>query len=324
MSLAPMPLAERAALFAQLGAMEQAGVPLDRALATVQLPAQAQRRVQVLARLIGQGRDLAGAGLQAGVFTPLEGSLLRAAQAAGSPARMLLRLAAGYEQQVVQARAIKSRLMLPAAVLLLALLIQPLPALVGGTLSLGGYLWGVLQPLLLLAGLLLAGRWWWQRQSARGQQSALLSRLPVLGRALARRNARDYFESLGLLLEAGMPMFDALPRAQATLRDPAMRSAFLAMQQRVLAGQPLAQAMQALEFPGQPQLAALVRTGEASGTVAATLLGYAQRESLGLAEFEEQLATWLPRLVYAAVALWMAYGLLTGAGIGPRLPAELG
>mgnify|MGYP006185196175 CR=1 FL=1 len=35
------------------------------------------------------------------------------------------------------------------------------------------------------------------------------------------------------------------------------------------------------------------------------------------------LATWLPRLLYAAVMLWMAYGLLTGAGFGPRLPLEL-
>lgn len=36
-----------------------------------------------------------------------------------------------------------------------------------------------------------------------------------------------------------------------------------------------------------------------------------------------QLATWLPRLFYVGVMLWMAYGLITGGGFGPQLPAEL-
>ena len=56
----------------------------------------------------------------------------------------------------------------------------------------------------------------------------------------------------------------------------------------------------------------------------ASLLNYAGVETQKLDSLTEQLAAWLPRVLYAGVMLWMAYGLLTGAGFGPRLPADLG
>ncbi len=326
----PLALSERAALFTRLAALEQAGLPTERALATLQLSPGVQARVAQMARHLQQGRDLASAGYQAGLFSALEFSLLQAAQSAGSPARVYQRLASHYEHQATQAKALRSRLLMPAGVLLLALLIQPLPALVGGSLSLLGYLWGVLQPLLVLALLWGLGRQLWQRlqrPTRSAQVSALddaLLRLPLLGEAHARRNARDYFESLGLLLEAGVPMFEALPKATATLTNSRLRRDFLGLQQRVLAGATLAEAILPLEFPGKAQLVGLIRTGEASGSLPATLLGHAARESAALAAFQTQLATWLPRLVYALLVLWMAYGLLSGGGVGPRLPSELG
>lgn len=328
-SVAPVCLADRAVLFAQLAAMEKAGLPADRALATVQLPGGGQDRVEAMLRLLTQGCDLAAAGQKSGLFTPLEVTLLQAAQSAGSPARVYERLAAHYAHKVTQAKALQSRLLMPAAVLVLALLIQPLPSLVAGSLSLFGYLWGVLRPLLILIALVLCGRQLLlrlERPAAlrAGALDAWLLGVPLFGQAHARRNTRDFFESLGLMLEAGLPMFAALPKACATLSNSHLRRDFLALQQRVRAGAPLAQAILPLDFPGKPQLASLIRTGEASGTLPATLLAYAARESLALTDFQEQLATWLPRLVYVAVALWMAYGLLTGAGIAPRLPAELG
>lgn len=326
----PLSSGERASLFAQLAAMEKAGLPLDRALATLQLPAPVQKRVEAMLRLQAQGRDLAAAGLRAGLFSALEFTLLQAALSAGSPARLYERLAQSHAHKAAQAKALQARLLMPAAVLVLALLIQPLPSLVGGSLSPGGYLWGVLQPLLVLAALFFLGRQMLRRlaqpaASARVRAlDAWLLRVPLFGQAHARGNARDCFESLGLMLEAGLPMFEALPKACATLGNSQLRRDFLAMQQRVQAGAPLAQAMLPLDFPGKPQLASLVRTGEASGTLPATLLAYAARESQALADFQAQLATWLPRLVYVAVSLWMAYGLLTGGGFAPRLPAELG
>ena len=154
---APLPLQQRAELFAHLGAMEQAGVPVSQALSSLSLGAPWQAAVARLQREVKAGRSLAVAGRLSGLFSPLEVSLLQAAEQAGSPARLYQRLASQYAEQARQRKAMQSRLYLPGATLLLALLIQPLPALVGGSLSVAGYLWAVLQPLLWLALAVCAG-----------------------------------------------------------------------------------------------------------------------------------------------------------------------
>ena len=328
-SVTSLPLAERAALFSQLAALEQAGVPVDRAFAMLQLLPASQARVAVAGAHIAKGRDVASAGQASGLFTALEVTLLQAAQSAGSPAQLYQRLAKHYAQQAQHAKSVRSRLLLPAATLLLALLVQPLPSLISGQLSVLGYTWGVLQPLLLIAALV----YWLRGRIQRLQRPAPQAhgrakdgwwlRVPLLGEAYARRNVRDYWETLGMLLEAGLPMFSAMPKALATLTNAQLRQDFFALQQRVLAGESLALALRPMSFPGQPLLRGLIVSGEASGTLAAALLSFAQRESAALASFQEQLAAWLPRLAYLLVALWMAYGLLSGGGIISEMPAEL-
>lgn len=318
----PLSLQTRAQLFNHLAAMEKAGVAAEQALLSLSLPKRANAALQRLQAQISGGRDMASAGLRCGVFSPLESSLLHAAQAGGCLAAVYQRLAERYTHQAQQAAALQSRLLMPAAVLGLALFIQPLPALVGGQLGVGSYLWQCLWPLLLLAALYQLGRWLFTRDSQSATRAAALDRLlgyvPVFGTASIQRNLRDFFDSLGLLLEAGVPLLDALPKAGATLRSLALRRQFAQLGAAVRRGQSLAQALAALDFPGQPLLLGLVRTGEASGTLAASLLRYADLESQKLDSLTEQLATWIPRLLYAAVMLWMAYGLLTGAGFGPR------
>lgn len=327
-SAVPLPLQQRAELFSHLGAMEQAGVPVSQALSSLSLGPTWQAAIARLQREVAAGRSLAVAGRVSGLLSPLEVNLLQAAEQAGSPERLYQRLASQYAEQARQRQAMQARLYLPGATLLLALLIQPLPALVGGSLSVAGYLWSVLQPLLWLA----LAVWGWAQLRRQGEQGLLATnrglatiglRLPLVGVSLARRAVRDYFTSLGLLLEAGVALFEAMPLAAASLGNAALREDFMALQARVVAGQPLAQALQNMTFPGQPQLRALVASGEASGTLPAVLLAFAQRQGQQQASFEEQLATWLPRLAYLLVALWMAHGLITGGGIGPSVPPDL-
>lgn len=321
--------ASRAQLFGHLAAMEKAGVPVAQALLSVALPGHAKAALQGLQVQVAGGRDMASAGLRSGLLTPLDSSLLGAAQASGCLAAIYQRLAERYAHRARQVAAVKSRLLMPAAVLVLALLIQPLPALVGGQLSLAGYLWGVLWPLLVLGMLYALGRGLYRRSESApvgmvSSSAGLLASVPILGPTLLRRNLRDFFDSLGLMLEAGMPMLEALPKACAVIRHAPLRKRLSSVQLAVQRGQSLAQALASVDFPGQGLALGLIRTGEASGTLPASLLNYAGVETQKLDSLVEQLATWLPRLLYAAVMLWMAYGLLTGTGFGPRLPADLG
>jgi len=319
---------ERAQFFAHLAAMEKAGVPALHALRSLSVPAHARGVQAELQAQLERGADMATAGLRSGWLIPLDATLLRAGQASGCLAAVYQRLAERYAHRAKQAAALKSRLIMPAAVLVLALLIQPLPQLVSGQLSVAGYLWGVRWPLLSMTALYGLGRSLYRRRQAAPAAKAslletLLVRVPLLGTALLRRNLRDFFDSLGLMLEAGMPMLDALPKACAAISHAPLRKRFSALQLAVQSGQSLTQALNTVDFPGHGLALGLVRTGEASGTLPASLLNYAAVETQKLDGFFEQLATWLPRLLYAAVMLWMAYGLVTGAGFAPRMPVEL-
>ena len=324
-----LPIGVRAELFNHLAAMEQAGVPATRAFATLHLPAAFQPRLLRMQRHLAQGRDLASAGALSELFSAFEVSLLRAAQQAGSPAPLYRRLAENYARREQARRQVRARLLLPAAVLLLALLVQPLPALVSGSLGIAGYLWGVLQPLLLVAVPVIALRALLVRLQQPGtgaprDMAYLLRSLPLFGQAYLRRNVHDFFDSLALLLTAGVPMLEALPHACATLGDSWLRTQFERLAPAIAAGQSLGQALRALpDFPGRSRVVALVLTGEGSGTLDEMLRVHAGHERQALADFHAQLATWLPRLAYLLVALWLAYSLLSGAAFSPRLPPEL-
>ena len=67
----------------------------------------------------------------------------------------------------------------------------------------------------------------------------------------------------------------------------------------------------------------MVNTGETSGTLPDMLARHCQAENHALDMFWNDVAQWLPRMAYVAVALWIAFGLLTGAGFAPRLPAGI-
>lgn len=321
-------LRSRAGLFAHLGAMERAGVPIDRALASLSLGVRHETAVKRLRQMVDNGRDLASSGQLSGVFTPLESALVRAAQEAGALAHIYEQLAQRYDEQARHAAELKSHLLLPAGVLLLALAVKPLPALVAGNLSTAGYLAAVLLPVLWLSILLFGARALWRRwQQRRADQPCplddLLLALPVLGSLQRRADIRNFCDSLGLLLEAGMPVLDALPRASSAVNNARLRRDFANLAPRVAAGQSLVRAFDGLSFPGKAMLIGVLNTGEATGRPGEALLRFARLQAQQLATSQQMLASWAPRLFYLAVAIWMAYGLLTGGGFFPALPAEL-
>ena len=321
-------LRSRADLFAHLGAMEQAGVPIDRSLASLTLGARHEAALKRLRQMVGNGRDLASSGQLSGVFTPLESGLVHAAQEAGALTHIYRQLAQRYDEQARHVTELRSRLLLPAGVLLLALVVKPLPALVAGGLSGFGYLLAVLLPLLWLSGLLWAvsalwRRWQQRRSEGPGLLDDLLLALPLFGSLQRRADLRNFCDSLGLLLEAGMPVLDALPRACSAISNARLRRDFASLAPRITAGQSLVRAFDGLSFPGKAMFIGVLNTAEATGRPGEALLRFARLQAQQLASQQQSLATWLPRLFYLAVAAWMAYGLLSGGGFFPALPAEL-
>jgi general secretion pathway protein F len=140
---------------------------------------------------------------------------------------------------------------------------------------------------------------------------------------LVRRTIRDFFESLALLVEAGMPILDALPRATATMKLAPVRVLFEGIAPGIKAGATLTAMLDRIAPLADGRAQALIATGEASGNLPEMLFRFADSETAAITHFDRQLADWLPRIVYALVAVWVAWGIIAGPGFGPQLPKDL-
>ena len=318
----PLPYRIRAELFSQLAKMESAGLPFDRALSVLHLAEAGQARLVSMVSLLKR-HDFAMAGERSGLFTRLEARLIHAAVSTGSPAHMYGRLAECYTARAMQVATMKSRMVMPAGVFLLALIIEPLPGLVSGSLGLFGYLFQVLRPLLVVGAMFFAARWWLSRPVDEAKQKAAspLCSLPLIGRLIVRQNVRDYFESLALMLEAGLPMLDALPLALDTITEPPIKREFSRVAPRVTGGTLLSQAIADLVFLGsahsRQRLISFIHTGEQSGALPEMLLRHTAMETGAINDTFELLATWAPRVVYGLVALWMIVSIFSAPGLAP-------
>ncbi len=310
-SSAPLPYRVRAELFSQLAALEKTGLPAAKAWELVKLTGVAPVRLKFIHKAIAKGSSPAAAAQKARLFTPLESSIVLAAQVAGSPAPAYQRLATACSQRAQIEGKVRSRMVLPAVTLFLALLIQPLPQLLTGAINEGAYLWQIFKPLLFLASLATATKWILESS----QFSRLLLKLPIFGPVIARQNALNFFESLGLLLDSGVPMFEALPTAVTTIQNPDIKKNYIKIKPAMLRGVPLSNALSdVITEPlhlGNLHVIEFAVTGESSGTLPEMLLWHAKAETATLIHFWQQVADWLPRLAYAAIACWMMYGLQT-------------
>jgi general secretion pathway protein F len=327
-SPSPLKFDIRADLFRQLAAMEDAGLPVDKALSLARLPLGARRGLTSMRRCLGKGLGVAQAGLQSGLFTPFEASLLRAATSAGSPAHTYRRLADHCARRAAHMAAIKSRMMLPLAMVVIAILVQPLPSLVAGTLSPGGYLIRCLLALIALGGavwLFTGLPYSFQSGSLLGRKAPLdrvSLRMPLFGPIYIRRNVRDCFQSLALLLEAGMPILEALPLSVDTIRSRAIKQQFSQIKPRIEEGASFADAIGELSFVSA-QAHAMVLAGEASGALPEVLFRYSESETGAIDQFDDLVAQWTPRVLYALVALWIGYGIVRSGAFMPSLPPDL-
>lgn len=317
-----LPYQTRANLYAQLAQMEIAGLPIDRAFSLLNIASPVQSRVEAMRILLKKGVEFALAGEKSGLFSKLESRLIRAAMNAGSPASMYLRLADYATDRAMQISTMKSRLALPAFMFLAALFIQPIPALVGGSLSLAGYAWQVIKPILFLAALIYGFKWLVNRD-AQSKGKSLYQSVPLYGPIFVRRNLRDFFESLALMLEAGVSMLEALPAALDTVEDGDIRRTLAKIRPQIEQGGSLTDALRGVAYIQDERVIQFAQTGEASGTLPEMLMRHTKIETESINSFLEQLTMWAPRIVYGIVVLWMAYGLITGGGFMSRIPSDI-
>lgn len=287
--------AELAATMRQLATLVGAGVPVADALAAV--AAQAEQPALVRALTVARAQLREGASLadalaaEPRVFPPLFPDLVRAGEASGALATVLLRLAEHTEASAALRARLRAALTYPAvmtaatAAVLAFLLAWVVPQVTrlfaenGGTLPLPTRLLvGVTHALhagwwvLLLLG--LAGAWWLRAYAAtptgRERLDAMSLRLPLAGRVVRRTAMARLARTLATLLAGGVPLEAALGMAGAVVGNRRLAAAVAGARAAVREGHALAPALAASGlFPAL--LVQLVAVGERGGSLAAML-----------------------------------------------------
>lgn len=299
----------RAHLFAQLAQAERGGIPVLQTLKIIAASANAplRKRLIRLRSFVSSGMELTQAGLRSGLFLPWETRLLHAAETSGKLAQSYAGLSQRHADRARRVSRIKGSLILPFAVLVVAVFVAPLPALFRGEVSASGYLLMTAGRLLLLfvSLYLLSAAW-----SQLGQTGAdntlfrLLLWVPFAGRIIRRQQRRDFLLSLVLLLEAGVPAFEALALAAGSVSHPDMRKRFYASVRSAENGATLTQALQACGALQDAAAENLLRSGEFAGRGDEMIRHHLRYLE---AQLDAQFATlveWTPRGVYLLVVLF--------------------
>jgi general secretion pathway protein F len=325
----PLPPQDLANLYLQLGRLEESGIPVHKAMTLiVQDGGETGQRARIALNYLKRGKPLSEAGAKAGLFIGLDVALVKVGEAGGTLAEVFRQLAKFYEEKARQMRQIKSHLFFPITILLLAIFIQPIPTLISGKMTIISYLGatvGLIAQLGILAFIVLHLPRWFRHGFLRpfgGLWDKIQMNLPYLGRWTVRQSVCDFIQALGLMLQAGLPILEALPKAYEVIENTILRKQLQKITPRLRAGDSFADAFSQVE--GVSFLATqLILTGEHAGSLAEMMFRYVKIESETITLHNKMLAAWIPRIVYAGITAWIAYSILSAGPLMSPIPEDI-
>ncbi len=312
---------ERAVWTRQLSGLVSAGLPLERALATLSDEADTPRQRDLVSALrteVNAGAPFAKALAQHprefdGIYTAVVG----AGEQSGQLGLVLDHLASDLEEQHQLRSKLLAAGLYPAIVSAVALTIvlfllayvvpqvaqvfssnqQQLPVLTRVMLSLSAFVQSYWLVGLLLIGLgVTALRVGLRQPALRLRFDAAWLQLPLIGRLARGYNAARFANTLAMLTLAGVPILKALQAATDTLSNSALQRDAQDALVLVREGAPLASAL--AQHPRFPRLLAMFsRLGEQTGTLPTRLQRAARQLSDEVQRRALQLATLLEPLL---------------------------
>ncbi|EYC51063.1 general secretion pathway protein GspF [Hylemonella gracilis str. Niagara R] len=315
----------------QLAGLVDAGLPLERALASLAQDLTQDSGRPEQQRLIAQLRDEVNGGSTFAralgqhprTFDESYVAVISAGEQGGQLGAVLERLADELDGQEALRGKLIGAALYPLIVsgfscLIVAFLLtyvvpqvanafssgnRALPALTVFMLALSAFLrawgWALLLLMAAAAATVYALR---QQEGPRRRMDALWLRLPVLGRLAVGYNAARFAATLALLANAGVPILRALQTAADTLHNRALRADAQTALHLVREGAPLAAALAAQQrFPGL--LTVFARLGEQTGQLPAMLQRAAGQLGADVQRRALRLATLLEPLLIVGMGL---------------------
>jgi len=256
------------------------------------------------------------------VFDNLYRAMIRAGESAGYLGPVLEQLAEYTERSQETSQKLKSAMIYPIIMVCVAfsivtiLMVKVVPKLVGLfedssrqlplvtriLIGLSDFLvhYGIFL-LLALVGLVFFLRWWLKDESRLQRWHKTQLRMPIFGNLILQSETARYASTLGLLVQSGVPLLEALKIASQVLTNLVLRDSAVYLATAVQEGSSLSKALDTVDvFP--PLLVQMAASGEANGKLAEQLL-YAARNQ----EREMQFTlSWVLQILEPAMILFMA------------------
>ncbi len=287
---------ELAVFTRQFSVMIDAGLPLVQCLEI--LANQQENKVfqQVLTgtRAAVEGGSTLSASMRQyeKVFDPLYVNLVEAGETGGILDTILQRLSAYIEKNVKLKRAVKSALVYPIAVLVVAASVivlllwkvvpifatlfaglgvnLPLPTrIVIGLSNFIGSIFGLLI-FIALIGAVVALKVWYGTPAGRMAIDGVLLKLPVIGILLRKIAVARFTRTLGTLISSGVPILEGLDITARTAGNAVIEKALLQVRKALEAGRNLSEPLnESGVFPGM--VTQMIGVGEQTGAMDAML-----------------------------------------------------
>ncbi|HUI07223.1 MAG TPA: type II secretion system F family protein [Verrucomicrobiae bacterium] len=307
-----------AMFYYQLGTLIQAGLPIQSALTSTRssAPRSMRRSVAELSAVVDQGTPLSEAMERCGKrFAPLDVHTIGMTERSGTLDVGLLSLSRYYETRAAARSNLIAGSLYPALMLTAAVFIIHVPALFLG--AAGGkpyttldYLRDTVGPLggLVLLGWLIMRlvRWSFTVPRLNVTLDRLLLAVPVFGRLRFDYALSQWVSSIRLTLAAGVGVVEALESASRTIPSPLIADAY--KRAAPLIGSQL-EVSQALASTGvfPDHVIQFWATGEKSGRLDEMLDRLARFYEERWRRSLDQVVTWLPRIAYALVAVFVIF-----------------
>lgn len=342
-----LPLSVVTDLVAELARLLGSGILLERALEIIAEDSHEQRLAEIAGRVrqsIQRGQALSSALHAAGRFDPLLLALVRAGEASGQLPRIMSLLEGHYAARTALQRDLLAALSYP-----FILIIVSLASLVGMAIyvvpsfrdmfaddsaklpmatqlvfsaseiavAYGGYALVLVVLGVIGVGWLYRNRpefaWWWH---------AFILRSPVVGPLLARLEAANVFNILGITLDSGVQLVKAMELASQAMRNRVQRAGMDEAIRRLRKGVSLPVALEAV--PELPRLAQrFARIGNETGKLpelvaraAAIMQGEAQARIKGLVAAAGPLVIVVMGSVIGFIVISMLLAVFTLSDIG--------
>ena len=307
-----------AEFYYQFGTMIQAGVSVQKALATLKgsAPKPLRATLAAVAEAVDRGEPFHQAiAAYPKLFTAIDRQTLAVSEQSGAFDVGLLALGQYHDARAKARGRIKSAMLFPVTLLTAAVFISHFPALLLGmlgqsTYSVANYLFDTVGFLLLVV--VIGGLGWrWinrllQTPGLNVRADRVLRAIPLFGRLRFDYALSQWISSIRLMLNAGFAIFEALDYASRTTTSPLIADAYQQARPLIHGQTAVSAALQSTGvFPDQ--VIQFWATGEQSGRLDEMLDRLAKQAEERWRESLDHLTAWLPRIAYGLVSLYIIF-----------------